>query len=324
MPIQLVQETQSAPQEITIDASGKEIYSQSIEKIDANGYHLSEQDLIQSTPETEASQEKSEDSQEAPKNSDAETRKLYLQAQKAKRKADEMEKKASVNLAKSEAMEKAIQLAESGEDPTAVLKAAGLDPIKFYQNMTAYALKPESKPEDPVTKELREHKERLDKYAKDLEVQAATIKEKEEVAAHNQVITTAVIPLLQNEPDRFECLLTEYGKDAAVQVYKTVWEIYQKTGVARKFDEVADEMEKYWENQIESGIKAASNLKKFQNRFAQESNQEQRYQAPEQTETPKRSPTLSNKQSISTSAPKPYDRYLSPNERAAEILKRHT
>lgn len=250
---------------------------------------------------------------------DADARKLFLQAQKAKRRADDMEKKASASLERATAFDKARALAESGEDPTALLNAAGLDPIKFYQNMTNYALSDKAKVEDPVQKELREHKERLDKYSKDLEMQANSIKEKEDMAAHNQVISSTVIPMLNANPDKYETLLMEYGPNAAVEVYKTVWEIYKETGKARKFDEVADEMEKYWSDKVESGINNALKLKKFQNRFSQSSNETNRYQSDQKENN--RSPTLSNKQNT-TPLKNSAKNYQTRDERVAEILKK--
>lgn len=258
------------------------------------------------------------------KPTDADARKEYLAAQRDRRKAAEFLKMAKGKAEKAEAFDKARALAENGEDPTEILKAAGLNPIKYYQDLTKYALSDKAKTvEDPVQKELREHKERLDKYAKDLEVQATSIREKEEVAAHNQVITEKVVPLLRDNADQYEALLTEYGANAAVEVYKTVWEIYQQTGKARSFTEVANEMEAYWTETIDKGIQAASRLKKFQNRFAQNDNGT-RETAVARAETPKRVVTLSNRPSVAaspTTAPV-RKRVLTRDERVAEILKR--
>ena len=256
------------------------------------------------------------------KPTEAEVRKEWLQAQKAKRKAAEFLKMAQAKLSHAEEYEKAKAKVESGEDPTALVSFAKLDPIKHYQDWTAHALKQPPPTEDPVQKELREHRERLDKYQKDLEVQARTIQEKEDLAAHNQVIQEKVIPLIRDNPDKYEALTTEYGPNAPVEVYKTVWEIYQQTGKARSFQEVADEMEAYWTETIGKGLEAAAKLKKFQNRFAQG------VQEPRQTsdpiETPRRSVTLSNKpfapaRSESEPARK---RVQTRDERVAEILKR--
>lgn len=308
----------------TVDAQGNQISLDTkeaapIKTVDSIGRSIDHTDAPRDSQEAQAIQEL-EKAEEVPKNPDAEARKLFLQAQKAKRRADESEKKASASLAKAEAFERAISLAQSGEDPTAVLTAAGLDPIKFYQNMTTYALSDKNKTEDPVKKELREHKERLDKYAADLEVQANTIKSKEEAAAHNQVITQTVIPMLQANADKYETLLMEYGANTAIEVYKTVWEIYQSTGKARKFEEVADEMEKYWSDKVEAGIINASKMKKFQNRFSQSNSETSRNASQDHQDIPTRSPTLSNKQ---VSQPlKKSSHYQTRDERVAEIMKK--
>jgi hypothetical protein len=261
------------------------------------------------------------DAEEKPPTGDA-TRRVWLEAQKSRRRAQEMEKKASENLKRSEAFAKVRELAASGEDPVAILREAGLDEADYYQKLTQFALSDKAKkPEDPVQKELREHKERLDKYAKDLEVQTKTLEDEKSLAQHNRAISEHVIPLLQANPDRFEALFAEYGQNAAVEVYRTVWEIYQRTGKARKFDEVADEMEAYWSETIDKGIQAASKLKKFQNRFAQSGDGPGQHL--DRIEN-RRSVTLSNKPSAAPSPqvqPAP-SRKLTWDERTAEILKR--
>lgn len=317
----------------TVDVRGNVIGTDTgkaapIKHVDSVGRALQEdvarvaEQAVATHPEFGQEAGKPEDAEAKP--TEADIRKAYLEAQKARRRAQDLEKKARDGLTRAEAFDKAKALAENGEDPTEILKAAGLNPVKYYQDLTKYALSDRGKTvEDPVQKELREHRERLDKYAKDLEVQAKTISDKEEVAAHNQVITDKVIPLLRDNSEKYECLLTEYGDKAAVEVYKTVWEIYQKTGKARSFTEVADEMEQYWGETIDKGIQAAAKLKKFQNRFAQNGNGiSQQF---DRTETPKRSVTLSNRPSASASAPtaSPVRKWvMTRDERVAEILKR--
>jgi hypothetical protein len=246
------------------------------------------QATAQATAKTESKTEEA-----VPDNAAAETRKLFLSAQKAERKAKEMEKKAAASLSRADAFDKAVKMTQQGGDPTAVLTAAGIDPIKFYQDMTQHVLKEPVKKETAQEKQLREHEQRLNEYAKTLEVQANTQKEKEELATHNKNITEQVIPLLQNNPDRYESLLIEYGANAATEVYKAVWERYQLTGEIVPFQQAADNMEEYWAKQIESGINAASKMKKFSNRFAAA---EQTRQNPVQKETPNRTFTLSNQQ----------------------------
>lgn len=256
---------------------------------------------------------------------EAKIRREYLEAQRIKRQAQEMEKKAKTNLQRAEAFEKARAMAENGEDPTALLRAANLDPVKFYRDLTTYALSDKGKQEetDPVKKELAEHKRRLEAYEKEREETAKQVEQQKEIAAHNQVISEKVIPLLKDNSERYETIIAHYGQQAAVEVYKNCWEIYQQTGKARSFQEVADEMEKYWSDVVETGLNNALKLKKFQNRFAQSGNEAQRYTTAERTETPQGSITLSNKQQITATPTKtnPY-RGLTKEERVAAILKK--
>jgi hypothetical protein len=311
--------TESAIPIKNVDSVGREVQkdAQSVAEQAADQAGIKVSPEIEEKPKDEAKEEKI---------TEKDVRKEYLEAQRIKRKAIEMEKKAETNLKRAEAFDKARSLAESGEDPTAILKAANLDPVKFFQEMTKYAISDKGKKEetDPVKRELKEHQERLDKYAKDLEVQAKTIKEKEELAAHNEVISTKVVPILQNNPEKYETLLLEYGNNAAVEVYKTVWDIYQQTGKARSFEEVADEMESYWQNKVEEGINNALKLRKFRDRFGAQSGQgASDDKSKEQYEIPKRSQTLSNKHSASPLINKTSkNRVLTKDERVAEILKK--
>lgn len=331
MPIQvdstLPHKTIDPSGKVTVDTKG----APPIKEVDSNNRlykPLTTEEIVAKTdaataPKTEQTEQT--ETKEEPKNQEAEARKLFLNAQKAERKAKEMEKQAKAGLDKAQAIEKAIALTQSGEDPTALLKAAGLDPIKFYKDMTSYALKPEQKPMDPVQKELADHKARLDEYAKNLEVQANTIREKEELASHNHKITTEVIPVLQKNPDKYEALLTEFGANAAVEVYKALWDRYQQLGHTNDdngnpltFERVADNMEAYWEKQIESGLIAASKLKKFANRFAQQPANTQETAVKNVQETPNRSFTLSNQQNQSVAPPQ------TPNKKVTGFLPGET
>lgn len=318
MPIQT---NESNTAEITVDASGRTLTDVALPTVDARGRTVQKSELENKTTTDPKVVETTSD--EVPKNADAETRKLFLQAQKAERKAKEMEKKAAEGLKKAEAFEAAREAAASGKDPLGILKAANIDPIKFYQDMTTFALKNPEKPEDPTQKSLREHEERLDQYKKDLEVQTKTAQDKEDLASHNSIISGQVIPLITNNSEKYECLLLEYGPNAAIQVYQQVWEHYQKTGETVSFESAADALENYWFEQITSGYNSASKLKKFQSLLNQQNSNTQKLN-PEPSETPRRSGfTLSQKQSISASPPsEPYNRYSSREERAAQILKK--
>lgn len=250
----------------------------------------------------------------------ADVRKAYLEAQKEKRQASSLLKLAKAKLADADGYALAKAKVESGEDPMALLNFAKIDPVKNYQEMTKRALAEPKPPEDPREKSLREHEERLKKYQEDLEVKVKTIQDREDLDQKNTVIKERVIPLIERNEEKYESLLAEYGAQTAVQVFQTVWDIYQQTGVARSFEEVADEMEAYWTEKVDSGLKAAAKLKKFQSRFAQS--------GPGPSETPdqpvrSRSVTLSNKPSVSTFVPTSSPvrkRGQTKDERVAEIL----
>lgn len=320
----------------TVDTFGKVISTDTadaapMKRVDSVGRAVAEaaraaESAIQAGIKSEASSvaEKAADGLNLPgaepkdeKITEAKIRREYLEAQRIKRQAQEYEKKAKGSLDKAKAFDDARALAENGEDPTAILKAAGLDVVKFYQHLTNYALSDKGKQEetDPVKKELADHKARLEKYAKDLEERDKTTREREETAAHNQVIQGTVVPMLQANQEKYETLLMHYGQNAAIEVYKNVWEIYQQTGKARSFQDVADEMEKYWAEQVESGITKALSLKRFANRYTQAE------QTPGRPTTPSPSFTLSNRQQSPTPPSNPY-RGMTKEERVAAILKR--
>ena len=332
MPIdaQSDNETFTPVLETTVDASGKELISTAIPLIDPHGRFVNADDLKHKPEDIKEAEVagKEAEKKEKTSNPEAEARKLFLQAQKAQRSAIEMEKKAKAGLAKATAIEKAVEMTKNGEDPTAVLTAIGVDPIEFYKKMTTYALKGENKQEDPVQKELREHKERLDQYAKNIEVQAQTLKEKEDIQIKNNILSTQIIPLLQANTEKYESLMAEYGPNAAIEVLNAVYAAYELPDDQKPegwkmptFEEAADKMEEYWSSQIESGLNKISNMKKFAARFAQA--QQQQEKTPQiEPETPRRSQTLSNKQTVSAPTTQRYDRYMSSDERAAELIKR--
>jgi hypothetical protein len=327
MPIET--DTSTSLPEISTDASGRELISPELDSVDASGRPFEPGDPAKQTPLEDPPTPTDPAKPVDKKDYATESRKLFLQAQKAERRAKEMEKKAASSLAVVEAFEKAKSSAQSGQDPTALLLAAGLDPVKFHRDMIVYATNPQNKPEDPVQKELRETREQLAKYAKDKEAFEVQIKTEKENQIHNKNISERVIPLLNNNPEKYEILLTEYGANAAIEIYKAVWDAYNLPDDQKPegwkmptFEEAADRIEEYWYNTRKSAIIEASKKKKFQDLFARNPDSSPETNI-DQLETPRRSHTLSNKQSISA-APKQqqYDRVLSRDERAKEILKK--
>ena len=332
MPIQ----SDQAKPVITINEKGQQVATNSEYKepkqIDTEGrpveafVEAQTSSVPNPTPATPTPQEQEEQS---PKNPELDARKLFLKAQKAERKAKENEKKSQDGLKKAEAINAAIKLTNEGGDPTAVLTAVGIDPIKWYQNMTSYALSNKDKAEDPVKKELREHKERLDQYEKERTVMLTDMQQKEDMIAANKIISTQIIPIIQSNPEKYETILLEYGKDTAIAIFNVMKEAYdlpddQKPAGWKMptFEEAAERLEIYWAEKVESGIIAASKLKKFSNRFAQSfSNQSNQS---EQKETPNRSSfTLSNRQSAQSAPPSKFSRNLTRDERIDLLIKQY-
>lgn len=257
----------------------------------------------------------------------ADIRKEWLSIQKLKRSLAEKEKKAAESAARAEAFEKVRTAAESGEDPVAILKAAGLDPVKYYQHLTKYALSDkgrEAAAEDPVQKQLREHKERISQYEKDVQQLRDEAKNREDLAAKNQVIQDKIIPFLKTNEGSYDCLFAEYGANTAIEVFKTWYELYEKEGTPRDLKAVADEMNEYWKETIGKGLEAAAKLPSFANRFAQAVGATS--QTSNATETRSRSVTLSNRPSQAALVPsspavrKPHETW---EERAARITAQH-
>jgi hypothetical protein len=329
MPIQV----DSSKPRRTVDTSGKLLTTDTnaaapVKSVDGNGrlYESLDTKKLESAPVPGSNPEAkpNEEKKNEVKNPEAESRKLFLEAQKAERRAKEMEKKAKSGLTKAEAIEKAIKMTESGGDPTAVLTAAGLDPVKFYKDMTSHVLKNPEKPEDPIQKELRETREKLEEYAKANEVMVKTQQDKEELEQHNKIISSTVIPLLQAEPEKYEALLTEYGPNAAVEVYKAVWQRYQETGETVSFQQAAEKMEEYWSQQIETGINTALKMKKFANRFAQSNSTPSQTNTVSQKETPKSNTfTLSNQQKVVSPPTSKLPGNLTWDERAEAIKRKY-
>jgi hypothetical protein len=248
----------------------------------------------QATPK-EGGEKPKEAAKEEEQPSEAKLRKEWLEVQKAKRKGAEFLKMAKAKLADAEGYAEAKRKVESGDDPMALIRFAGLDPVKNYADVTKYALSDKAKQEeDPAARERREHKERLDAYEKRLAEQEAKILEREETTAKEEAIQKRVEPLLRSTPDDYECLFAQYGDGAAAKVFETTYEIWKETGQARSFKDVADELEKFYTDNIGQGIEKIVKLKKFQGRFTQVP-KESSDKPQDQPEKPQRSVTLSNK-----------------------------
>lgn len=189
--------------------------------------------------------------------------KSYLKADKERHLAKQMAKSAQDKAKAYETLMKATQ----SEDPTEVLKAAGIDTSEYLQKLLHFAQKDLTKPVDPVTQtlnqKLKEYEERDAKRAAEVE----QMKTNWQVA---QQINTNVLPVIATNTDRFETLLAMHkgsAQDVAQYVFNTAAQVYNETGKAQSFDAIADALEKHHFDLIENGHKAALQLKKFSAKY---------------------------------------------------------
>lgn len=259
--------------------------------------------------------------------SEFDLRKEYLETQRLKREAEQLKKQAKEDLSKAQAFRKARDLAISGEDPTALLLAADINPVKFYQDLTKFSLSDKGRQveTDPVKIELQEHKKRLESLQKELDEKKQQSEKQQELQQHNQIIQSKIIPFLQSNPEKYEVLLMHYGPNAAIEIYQSTYSYYEKTGKLVSFEQMADHLEQSWFNQLVSGHTNALKLKKYKERFAEK--QQAQNLSDENLNTPNEqitnnSVTLSNKFSASTS-PITKNKYqgLSHKEKA-ELIKK--
>lgn len=268
---------------------------------------------------------------------DAAARKIYIEAQKAQRKADAATKKAKSSLSKADAFDKAVSLAQSGEDPTAILSAAGIDPIKFYRDLTTFALKTPEKTLSPDEQRIKDKEDKLDNYLKELEEKESKLENERFNQAHSLNIKNQVVPILEANPDKYESLLAQYGNNAAIEIYQAVLDRYKLDETVVPFQEAADQIEKYWSDLHEQGINNASKMKKFKDRFKQEgqsstshseqynTEQSEHTKSLSETSRPSRSQTLTNKQTQQTQPQNPYRnpyKGLRGDEKAAAVLRK--
>jgi hypothetical protein len=195
-----------------------------------------------------------------------ESRKMWLQASKAKRNADELMKKSRDTATKAEKFQAAL----NSDDPTTMLIEAGLDPNEYYRKLTTYALNQGKKEvKDPVQERLALAEKKLQAYEDAQNQQALSVAKQKEVNEEVAVITQEVLTIFNQPEADYEVLTAIKGdkNNAACYVYDTVKKIFQETGEIKSFKQVADELEKWHQEQIDAGIISASKLKRFSNRF---------------------------------------------------------
>lgn len=261
-----------------------------------------------------------------------EARKLFLSAQKSDRQASERLSKTKASTQRAEAIDAA--LANLDKDPTALLKAAGIDSIKYYQKLTQHHLNGDPAP-DPVQERLSAQEAKLKAVAEHLEFQKQELQEQADLNAKITAVGQHVLPILQRDMDSYESILAYNGDDpnaAAVYIFNAVEREYDES-VKRdpnnpnivSFQDAANALEKYHSDQLELGITKAMSMKKFSakygNRLAPAENTDALLG---HTDEPKRPATLTSNHSKVVTQPskKSTTREQSIEDRIAKTLSK--
>jgi hypothetical protein len=212
-----------------------------------------------STPELEQAKD-AEIAPEKQAKKFADLAKLERKIQKQKAEAEELLNRAN-----------AIKGAFEEADLVEALQKLGLDPSQVYDKMTQFALnKLNNTPKDPVQAKLEQQDKQLKEYKEAQDKDRLERQTEKEQAQHQLNISSKVAPVLEANPDNYECLIATYGskENAAIEVYKAMVEEFQRSNTVVAPQDAADALEAHWQNQLLSGIEAAAKLKKFKNRFA--------------------------------------------------------
>jgi hypothetical protein len=261
-----------------------------------------------------------------------EERRIAAWALKLERRARETERTHKASIQKAQAVERA--LAETATDPTALLRAAGLDPTAYFQSLVDYNIN-QGSAKDPVQERLDAQERQMQAY------QAASMKQLAELENYrisqdiNTVVTRDILPMIKESPDTFDLLLLEHGgNESAVArtVYQNVEDIYKQTGNILSFKDVAQELETLLQEQHDQELEKLARSSKYKGKFAgtstnptaSNSRQTPTASAPnqQQSQVSRKAQTLTNQQNPSvTPQPSQGITAMEPEERIAQILK---
>lgn len=202
-----------------------------------------------------------------------ELRRQHLLIQKQNRAAGEQLKQVRAEQAAFQQERDRIGRIDAGlgqveQDPTAILRAAGLDPNVYGQKLMRHFVNLDQ-PVDPVEQKVQET---VAPYINALNQERAEIQRQQLAITESNVMVSQVRPMFTNPEtvDKFETLLGVHNGDvnqATLQVYNTVKSIYLETGVTHSFAEVAEGLENQYFEQMDLSLKRASNMKKYRERF---------------------------------------------------------
>ena len=200
------------------------------------------------------------------KQTDFEARKLFLAAQQAERAATQKLNEAKALAGKYTAMEQAI----AKKDYVAWVKAGGQDVSEFYQGLTKQGLEMEKKV-DPVA-EIKAQQEQTLKTVQELQNKLQT--QEERVAVSNK-IASDILPVISANPDKYDTILSMHGGNvnaAAIYVFNSAVQAFEQSGQAIPLAVVAERLEEYHTNLVETGIQTALKMKKFQSKYGVKEN----------------------------------------------------
>jgi hypothetical protein len=176
-------------------------------------------------------------------------------------------------------------------NPLEYVKASGLDPTEFYENLTKFILDGKV-PENAQVRELETKLEQFQREAKEKEEAA----QKAETARQQQAARAQVRETVIKAGEKFE-LVNQY--DQHDMVCDVIVKQYEATGEDLTIEQAAERVEKYLEEQAEKYIQT----KRYQTKYpkALETKPGLSLVAPEAHQTK----TLTNSASNGTTAPRP-------------------
>jgi hypothetical protein len=253
---------------------------------------------------------------EKPTSKDREARALFIKAQKAERSAQARIKRAEEMTAKADKFEKAL----SDPDPTAKLTALGLNPHEVYEALTKYALKQMETKEavDPIAEMRANYDKKLQEMADTMHKQQIDATNKENTHQEVIAIQSKFIPLLANNPEKYEALIEYAGNgdinQAAIYGYNQVKRIWMEnngtfpintdTNQPVTPEEIFDGLEQYHDSLTETAIKKALKMKKFSKYgLAPQIENSDEKRAVSERPLPTETKTLKTTQTLSTKLP---------------------
>ena len=204
-------------------------------------------------------------------------RKLLIEAQKAERRASEMEKKAKAKLAHADKLAEALEKAKV--DPYALADAAGINRADYLDNLINATLPGKNQEQNPLVIEIENLKKQQADYiaeTKRAQEESLTAREQEEILSYKK---STIFPMLQADVDKYEALLLIHNGNyasACDEIYSLQSSLYNDEVEQAKLkgenpdnvkvyplEQVALELDALHNKSLEDGIKMTLKGKRF-------------------------------------------------------------